>query len=77
MSVSRALLQRRVRPDQLAGVLAVNTALIIPAVPLGTIVGGPLVVLLGARGALLACAVRHDSAGLGGRRLLRLDEPGK
>ena len=64
MSVSRALLQRRVRPDQLAGVLAVNTALIIPAVPLGTIVGGPLVVLLGARGALLACAVATIALGL-------------
>lgn len=64
MSLSRALIQRRSGPSQLASVLATNTALIIPAVPLGTILGGPLVVLLGAQGTLLACAMATVALGL-------------
>ncbi|HEX5597205.1 MAG TPA: MFS transporter [Micromonosporaceae bacterium] len=64
MSLIRTLIQRRAEPSQLASVLAANTALIIPAVPLGTIVGGPLVVLLGAQGALLFCAIATVTMGL-------------
>lgn len=64
MPLSRALMQRRAEPSQLASVLAANTALIIPAVPLGTILGGPLVVLLGGQGTLLACAIAIVTLGL-------------
>ncbi|TNH29622.1 MFS transporter [Micromonospora orduensis] len=64
MALSRALIQRRAEPGRLASVLAANTALIIPAVPLGTIAGGPLVTLLGARGTLLCCAIATIALGL-------------
>lgn len=64
MSLSRALIQRRTEPSQLSSVLAANSALIIPAVPLGTILGGPLVVLLGAESTLLACAIATVALGL-------------
>ncbi|MGH3660867.1 MAG: MFS transporter [Micromonosporaceae bacterium] len=64
MSLSRALMQRRVEPGQLSSVLAANSALIIPAVPIGTILGGPLVVLFGARVTLLTCAIATIALGL-------------
>lgn len=64
MALSRALIQRRAEPGRLASVLAANTALIVPAVPLGTILGGPLVTLLGARGTLLCCAIATIALGL-------------
>lgn len=64
MSLSRAYMQRRVEPSRLSSVLAVNSALIIPAVPLGTILGGALVVLLGARATLLACSIATVALGL-------------
>ena len=52
-----ALFQRNVPGAALPQVLAAYSAIIVISVPLGTVLGGPLVAVLGARDALLACAV--------------------
>ena len=57
MPISMALFQRNVPTPALPQVLAAYSAIIVVSVPLGTVLGGPMVAALGARGALLACAV--------------------
>jgi len=54
---STALIQRGAPPGGLTAVLAVNGAVAVTAVPLGTLLGGPLVALAGPRTTLLTCAV--------------------
>ena len=56
MSTSMALFQRSTSADQLAQVLAANSTILVLAVPLGTILGGPLVTAIGAGTTLLICA---------------------
>ena len=57
LSTSRALFQRRATPENLPSVLAANNALVVGAVPLGTMAGAPLVAQFGARPTMLAVAV--------------------
>ncbi|MGI5240790.1 MFS transporter [Dactylosporangium sp. CA-139066] len=57
MSTSMALFQRSAPADQLTRVLAANGSVLVIAVPLGTVLGAPLVTAIGARETLLACAV--------------------
>jgi predicted MFS family arabinose efflux permease len=57
MPTSMALFQRSTTPANRAQVLAANGAVTVVSVPAGTILGGPLVAVLGARQALLVCAV--------------------
>ncbi|MEV4821269.1 MFS transporter [Micromonospora sp. NPDC049274] len=64
MSVSMALFQRTASTEQLPAVLAANGAVLVLAVPLGTMVGGPLVGAIGARPTLLLCAVAIVVLGL-------------
>ncbi|WP_435585756.1 MFS transporter [Micromonospora marina] len=64
MATSRALFQRRAAQDQLASALAANSAVIVAAVPLGTMLGGPLVSLLGAQHTLLASSLATIALGV-------------
>ncbi|GAA2186051.1 MFS transporter [Micromonospora lupini] len=64
MSTSMALFQRSASTEQLPAVLAANGAVLVLAVPLGTMLGGPLVGAVGARPALLFCAVAIVTLGL-------------
>ena len=64
MATSRALFQRRATRETLPSILAANKALIVGAVPLGTIVGGLLVGRLGAQHTMLAVAVSTIALGL-------------
>ncbi|MGC4880686.1 MFS transporter [Micromonospora sp. DT43] len=64
MSVSMALFQRTASTEQLPAVLAANGAVLVLAVPLGTMLGGPLVGAIGARPTLLLCAVAIVTLGL-------------
>jgi DHA3 family macrolide efflux protein-like MFS transporter len=59
-----ALLQRRTTSGNRARVLAAYGAVTVVAVPVGTILGGPLVAGFGARGALLCCALGIAGFGL-------------
>ncbi|MEU1586438.1 MFS transporter [Micromonospora sp. NPDC005710] len=72
-STSMALFQRSTSTAQLPAVLATNGAILVLAVPLGTILGGPLVSAFGARPTLLLCAVTIVALGLaaGGIAMLR------
>ncbi|GAA0714795.1 MFS transporter [Dactylosporangium roseum] len=63
MSTSMALFQRVTPPERLPQVLAANGSMIVLAVPLGTVLGGPLVAAAGARGTLLLCAVAMVALG--------------
>jgi predicted MFS family arabinose efflux permease len=56
MSTSMALFQRSTPAADLPQVLAANGSVLVLAVPLGTMLGGPLVAVLGARSTLLVCA---------------------
>ncbi|MEU8258882.1 MFS transporter [Micromonospora inaquosa] len=56
MSTSMALFQRSTSIAQLPAVLAANGAILVVAVPLGTMLGGPLVGAIGARPTMLLCA---------------------
>jgi MFS transporter, DHA3 family, macrolide efflux protein len=56
-STSMALFQRTTPTDRLGQVLAANGTVLVVAVPLGTVLGGPLVTAMGARETLLASAV--------------------
>ncbi|WP_083673227.1 MFS transporter [Micromonospora sp. CB01531] len=56
-STSMALFQRSTTTTTLPQVLAANGAVTVLAVPLGTMLGGPLTAAVGARQALLLCAV--------------------
>ncbi|WP_328420187.1 MFS transporter [Micromonospora sp. NBC_00389] len=64
MSMSMALFQRSTSTAQLPAVLAANGAVLVLAVPLGTMLGGPLVGVIGARPTLLLCAVAIVALGL-------------
>ncbi|GIF26048.1 MFS family permease [Actinoplanes tereljensis] len=64
MPTAMALFQRSTTPGNRAPVLAANGAVTVVAVPAGTILGGPLVGLLGARHAMLACGVAITLFGL-------------
>ncbi|WCN80735.1 MFS transporter [Micromonospora sp. LH3U1] len=64
MATSMALFQRSTSTTQLPAVLAANGAILVLAVPLGTMLGGPLVGAIGARPALLLCAVAIVALGL-------------
>jgi predicted MFS family arabinose efflux permease len=57
MSISLALFQKNTRNADLSRVLAFNGAVTVVAVPLGTILGGPTVAAIGARGTLLISAI--------------------
>jgi DHA3 family macrolide efflux protein-like MFS transporter len=57
MSTSMALFQRTAPAAQLPQVLAANGSITVLSVPLGTVLGGPLVTTIGARQTLLLCAV--------------------
>jgi DHA3 family macrolide efflux protein-like MFS transporter len=69
-ALSMALFQRGTPPDRLAAVLAAYGAILVPAVPLGTMLGGPLVGAIGARGTLLACSLATVALGAGAATLL-------
>ncbi|PWR08253.1 MFS transporter [Micromonospora acroterricola] len=73
MSTSMALFQRSTSTAQLPAVLAANGAILVLAVPLGTMLGGPLVGVIGARQTLLLSAAATVALGLiaGGLTLLR------
>jgi predicted MFS family arabinose efflux permease len=73
MSVSMTLFQRCVPSAALAQVLAANATIIVLSVPLGTVLGGPLVAVLGARHALLACAVAIQILGIAAASILLLE----
>ncbi|MET7671215.1 MFS transporter [Micromonospora luteifusca] len=64
MSTSMALFQRSTSTEQLPAVLAANGAVLVLAVPLGTMLGGPLVGAIGARPTLLLCAMAIVALGL-------------
>ena len=57
LSVYMALFQRSTPADRLASALAANGAILMLAVPLGTVLGGPVVTAIGAQPTLLACAI--------------------
>lgn len=71
MSTSMALFQRSTAADALAPVLAANGSILVMAVPLGTILGGPLVTAIGARETLLVCAVATIVLGAAATVLVR------
>ncbi|MET7964085.1 MFS transporter [Micromonospora zamorensis] len=64
MSTSMALFQRSTSTTQLPAVLAANGAILVLAVPLGTMLGGPLVGAIGPRPTLLVCATAIVALGL-------------
>ncbi|RQX01745.1 MFS transporter [Micromonospora inaquosa] len=64
MSTSMALFQRSTSIAQLPAVLAANGAILVVAVPLGTMLGGPLVGAIGARPTMLLCATAIVTVGL-------------
>jgi DHA3 family macrolide efflux protein-like MFS transporter len=69
-AVSTALFQRDTPAEVLPAVLAARGAVLVLAVPLGTLAGAPLVAALGPRGALLACALAIVALGLTGVAVL-------
>ncbi|MFI7425491.1 MFS transporter [Micromonospora sp. NPDC049836] len=74
-STSMALFQRSATPVELPRALAANGAVTVLAVPLGTLVGGPLTAGLGARRTLLLCAAATIALGVVAAGLTRL--PGR
>ncbi|WP_327001560.1 MFS transporter [Dactylosporangium sp. NBC_01737] len=64
MSTSMALFQRTTPAGDLPQVLAANGSVLVLAVPVGTVLGGPLVAGLGARETLLVCALATIVLGL-------------
>ncbi|MDG6108030.1 MFS transporter [Dactylosporangium aurantiacum] len=64
MATSMALFQRGTPAADLPAVLAANGSVLVLAVPLGTMLGGPLVGTLGARRTLLACAAATVALGV-------------
>lgn len=73
MATSMALFQRTTPAADLPQVLAANSSVLVLAVPLGTMLGGPLVSGLGARETLLGCAAGTIALGVltAGLRLAR------
>lgn len=72
MSTSMALFQRTTPADRLGQVLAANGSVLVVALPLGTVLGGPLVTAIGARETLLASAVATVVLGVCAAGLLAL-----
>ncbi len=68
-SLSMAVFQDASPPSALASLLAARGSLLPVASPLGTALGGPLVVALGARGTLLTSALATIALG-GGAAIL-------
>nr|WP_242624302.1 MFS transporter [Micromonospora kangleipakensis] len=64
MSTTMALFQRSTTTTKLPQVLAANGAVLVLAVPLGTLLGGPLVATIGARETLLLCAAATVALGV-------------
>lgn len=64
ISITTALFQRTSPPELLSSVLATRGALTIPATALGTLVGGPLIGVIGAQDTLLASALLTIVLGL-------------
>ncbi|MFC4017132.1 MFS transporter [Micromonospora sp. GCM10011542] len=64
MATSMALFQRSTSTTMLPQVLAANGAVTVLAVPLGTMLGGPLVTAVGARQTLLLCAAATVALGV-------------
>ena len=72
MSTSVALIQRSTPRDRLAQVLAANGSILVLSVPLGTVLGGPLVTAIGARETLLVCAIATLALGATAAGLIAL-----
>jgi predicted MFS family arabinose efflux permease len=70
MSTSMTLFQRTATPSQLPQALAANGAITVLSVPLGTMLGGPLVTATSARITLLTCAVATIAFGASAAALL-------
>jgi DHA3 family macrolide efflux protein-like MFS transporter len=64
MSTSMALFQGSTTVAELPAVLAANGAVTVMAVPLGTMLGGPIVTAVGPRTTLLLCATTTIAVGL-------------
>jgi MFS transporter, DHA3 family, macrolide efflux protein len=64
LSTSMALFQARTSPTDLPRVLAARGAITVLAVPVGTMLGGPLTAAVGARQTLLLCAVATIALGV-------------
>ena len=64
VAICTALVQRTSPPRVLSRVLAARNALTIPSAALGTLLGGPAVVVIGARHTLLASALGTIALGL-------------
>ena len=64
MSTSMALFQRSTTTTKLPQALAANSTVTVLAVPLGTILGGPLTTGIGARQTLLLCATATIALGV-------------
>ncbi|GIF06557.1 MFS transporter [Actinoplanes siamensis] len=62
-ALSMSVFQNTMQADRLPQVLAANGAVTVVAMPLGTLLSGPLIGVFGARGTLLACAVGIASVG--------------
>ncbi|GIM98027.1 MFS transporter [Paractinoplanes toevensis] len=75
MPTAMALLQRSTTPGNRAPVLAANGAVTVVSVPAGTILGGPLVGLLGAQHALLLCGLTITLFGVVAAALVTLHRP--
>ncbi|WP_255510165.1 MFS transporter [Micromonospora sp. AP08] len=77
-STSMALFQRSTTTAKLPQALAANGAVIVLAVPLGTMLGGPLTTGIGARHTLLLCAAATIALGVvaAGLAVLPRDRPG-
>jgi hypothetical protein len=67
-----ALFQRSAPPERLAAVLAALTGIMVPAVPLGTMLGGLLVAGLGAQTTVLFCGVGMLGFGIVAAALSRI-----
>ncbi|WP_422743836.1 MFS transporter [Micromonospora sp. WMMD754] len=74
---STALVQSRADAGDLPRVLAANGAVTVLAVPLGTMLGGPLTAALGARPTLLACATAILALGVVTAGFLARPGPGR
>lgn len=70
MPTAMALLQRGTTARNRAPVLAANGAVTVVSVPAGTILGGPLTELLGARHTLLLCGLTITACGLAAAALI-------
>jgi predicted MFS family arabinose efflux permease len=69
-STSIALFQRSTPTETLPQVLAANGTILVLAVPLGTVLGGPLVTAIGARQTLLLCAIATIALGIAATALI-------